>query len=151
MDDTDIALIGALRRDARQSISELAGTLGVSRATVRGRLSRLEASGMIAGYTVLTQADLHPPGVRAIMSVAVEGKGAEDVIRRLQAMPEVTAIHTTNGRWDLMAEIGASDLSNFDAILRRIRYLSGISATETNILLSTRKTGGTLAPRTGST
>lgn len=147
MDDTDIALIGALRRDARQSVSELAGTLGISRATLRNRLSRLEQSGVIAGYTVVLQSEIEPQAVQAVMLVEVEGKAAEEVIRRLRDMPEVTTIHTTNGRWDLLAEIAVADLPAFDAALRRIRYVRGIANTETSILLSTRKSGGTLAPR----
>lgn len=147
MDETDIALIGALRRDARQSVSELAGTLGISRATLRNRLSRLEQSGVIAGYTVVLQSEIEPQAVQAVMLVEVEGKAAEEVIRRLRDMPEVTAIHTTNGRWDLLAEIAVADLPAFDAALRRIRYVRGIANTETSILLSTRKSGGTLAPR----
>lgn len=147
LDETDIALIGALRRDARQSVSELAGTLGVSRATLRSRLRRLEQSGVIAGYTVVLQSEIEPQAVQAVMLVEVEGKAAEEVIRRLRAMPEVTAIHTTNGRWDLLAEIAVADLPGFDDALRRIRYIRGIASTETSILLSTRKRGGTLAPR----
>jgi DNA-binding Lrp family transcriptional regulator len=59
----------------------------------------------------------------------------------------VLAIHSTNGRWDLIAEIGTPDLEAFDRTLSRIRLIEGISATETNLLLSTRKRVGALSPR----
>ncbi|MEM9148111.1 MAG: Lrp/AsnC family transcriptional regulator [Pseudomonadota bacterium] len=147
MDDIDLALIGALRRDARQSISELAATAGISRATARVRLDRLQSSGVIAGYTVVLQRELDPAAVQAITQVAVEGKAAEEVIRRLAAMPEVAGVYTTNGRWDLLAEIATADLPAFDEALRRLRMIPGISSTETSILLSTRKKGGVFAPR----
>lgn len=138
MDETDIALIAALRRNARATISELAAELGVSRATVRTRLDRLVGSGEIAGFTVVLKSDLSEEPVRAIVLIAVEGKASDEVVTRLRGLPEMRAIHTTNGRWDLVAEIAARDLPAFDDTLRRMRLIRGIAATETNLLLSTR-------------
>jgi DNA-binding Lrp family transcriptional regulator len=139
LDDIDLRLISALRRDARRSISDLAHDIGVSRATVRARLDRLIASGQIAGFTVQLRSDPQDHAVRALMLIEVEGKSTEQVVARLGGMPEVLALHATNGRWDLVAELGTPDLPSFDETLRRIRQLEGISATETNLLLSTRK------------
>lgn len=139
LDDIDLRLISALRRDARRSISDLAGDIGVSRATVRARLDRLTASGQIAGFTVQLASDLQDHAVRAIMMIEVEGKSTDQVVARLSGMPEVLAVHATNGRWDLVAELGTPDLPRFDEALRRIRQVEGIAATETSLLLSTRK------------
>ena len=139
MDDTDLAILAALRRDGRLSLSALAAETGLARATVRARLDRLTASGEIAGFTVVLRSDLTTHPVQALMMIEVEGRAAEEVIRRLRGMPEVLAIHTTNGRWDLIAEIGADSLGAFDEALRRIRYVPGIAGTETSILLATRK------------
>ncbi|GMG82016.1 Lrp/AsnC family transcriptional regulator [Paralimibaculum aggregatum] len=146
MDDIDRKLIALLRHDGRRSVSDLAAELGLARATVRARLDRLIGSGEIAGFTVVMRSDLQADPVRAITLVEIEGKASDDVARRLAAMPEVLSVHTTNGRWDLVAEIGAPDLQSFDETLRRIRLLPGISLTETNILLSTRKRAGMVAP-----
>jgi DNA-binding Lrp family transcriptional regulator len=147
MDKIDHALIAALRRDGRRSVSDLAQEIGVSRATIRARLDRLVESGEIAGFTVQLKSDMQEPAIRAITLIEVEGKSSDQVVQRLSGMPEVLAIHATNGRWDLIAEIGTSDLPSFDETLRRIRLVEGISATETNLLLSTRKRVGSLAPR----
>jgi DNA-binding Lrp family transcriptional regulator len=139
LDDIDLRLISALRRDARRSISDLAHDIGVSRATIRSRLDRLVSSGQISGFTVQLRSDPQDHAVRAIMLIEVEGKATEQVVTRLGGMPEVLALHATNGRWDLIAELGTPDLPTFDETLRRIRQLEGIAATETNLLLSTRK------------
>ena len=53
MDDTDTKIVAALRRDARISLSDLAATVGVSRITVRSRMERMRADGVIDGYTVV--------------------------------------------------------------------------------------------------
>ena len=64
MDETDQRLIAELRRDGRASLSELADKLEMSRATVRARMERLTARGEIAGFTVVTRADVTAAPVR---------------------------------------------------------------------------------------
>src|SRR5918993_2580906 len=119
MDDLDQRLITLLRHNGRRSVSDLALTLGASRATVRARMERLERSGDIVGYTVILRADAVALPVRGIMLIEVEGRAGDRVVDALGGFPEVSAIHTTNGKWDLIVELGASNLSDFDAILRR--------------------------------
>jgi DNA-binding Lrp family transcriptional regulator len=137
MDDLDQRLITLLRHNGRRSVSDLALELGVSRATVRSRMERLERSGDIVGYTVILRADAVALPVRGIMLIEVEGRAGDRVVDTLGGFPEVSAIHTTNGKWDLVVELGASNLSDFDAILRRVRLIPGVIASETNLLLAT--------------
>jgi DNA-binding Lrp family transcriptional regulator len=137
MDELDTKLITLLRHDARRGISELAAELDVARATVRNRIERLEQSGEIVGYTVILRSDAVSLPVRGIMMIEVEGHSADQVIRALGGLAEISAIHTTNGRWDLIAELGAATLTDFDAILRRIRLIPGILGSETSLLLAT--------------
>lgn len=137
MDDLDKRLVTLLRHQGRRSISDLAGDLGVSRATVRARMERLEKSGDIVGYTVVLRADAVDQAVRGIMLIEIEGHVADRVIRALGGFSEVSEIHTTNGRWDLVVELGTSTLTDFDAVLRRIRLIPGITGSETNLLLAT--------------
>lgn len=111
--------------------------LGVSRATVRSRIERLQSSGEILGYTVILKADAVELPVRGIMLIQIEGHATARVIRALGGLPEVSTIHTTNGRWDLIVELGAVSLSGLDAVLGRIRLIYGITNSETNLLLAT--------------
>lgn len=138
-DDLNLRLISTLRHDGRRSISDLAADLGVSRATVRSRMHNLLDSGVVLGYSVVLREDSHDLPIRAAMMLAIEGKRADSVIHRLSGMPEAQAVHTTNGRWDLVVELATADLATFDAALGRIRLIDGVSATETNLLLTTRK------------
>jgi DNA-binding Lrp family transcriptional regulator len=140
MDELDQRLITLLRHNGRRSVSDLALELGVSRATVRSRMERLERSGNIVGYTVILRADAVSLPVRGIMLIEVEGRAADRVVDALGGFTEVSAIHTTNGKWDLIVELGAASLSDFDAILRRIRLIAGVIASETNLLLATPRT-----------
>jgi DNA-binding Lrp family transcriptional regulator len=139
MDDIDRQLIALLRDDARMSIASLAKKLHVARGTVQNRLARLEADGTVVGYTVRLRPQVEEQGIRALMTVAVEGNRSEAVLRALRGDPAVSALHSTNGRWDFVAELRAESLEAFDRVLGRIRLLEGISNTETSLLLSTHK------------
>ncbi len=139
MDDLDGRLIAALKQNGRASLSELAAMLAVTRSTVRVRLDRLVAAGEVAGFTVLTRSDIRPDPVRGLMMLEVAGRGAERAMKRLTAIPEVRAVHSTNGTWDLIAEIGAATLESFDQVLFTIRRLEGVTRSETSLLLSTRR------------
>ena len=141
MDALDRELISLLRTDGRAPVANLAAGLGVSRATVKARLDRLSADGVIQGFTVVLN-DPGAEGVRAITLIEVEGRSAEAVIRRLRGFPEVRTLYSTNGRWDVVAELEVASLPAFDAALRRIREVEGITVTETNILLASRKGAG---------
>lgn len=135
-DALDRSLIGLLRNDGRAPLSKLAEILKVSRGTVQNRLDRLLASGALLGFTIRVRSDYTPEMVRAVMMIEVEGKSTTAVIRQLRGLPELHAIHTTNGSWDLIAEIHASSLQDFDRILRDVRTVDGVLNSETNLLLS---------------
>ncbi|MBB5090759.1 DNA-binding Lrp family transcriptional regulator [Pseudochrobactrum saccharolyticum] len=137
VDELDQKLITLLRHNARRSISDLALDAGVSRATARARLERLEKDGHILGYTVILRADTVEQAVRGIMMIEIEGHVTERVVKALGGFSEISEIHTTNGRWDLIAEINADTLSDLDSVLRRVRLVPGITNSETNLLLAT--------------
>jgi DNA-binding Lrp family transcriptional regulator len=136
MDDTDHALIALLRHDARTPIATLALKLGVSRGTVSNRLRKLEDTQVIVGYSVRLRPDAQPNQIRAWMGVRVEGNQARAVVASLLGEPGVAALHDTNGRWDLLAELRATSNAELSTVLERVRLIKGIAASETSILLA---------------
>jgi DNA-binding Lrp family transcriptional regulator len=135
-DDLDRRLLAILRADGRAPVSKLAVLLEVSRATVQARLDRLLASGAIFGFTVRVRQDREDGDIRAIMMIEVVGKSTDAIIAKLRGVPELHALHTTNGTWDLVAEIRATNLRDFDRVLRDVRAVDGVLNSETSILLS---------------
>ncbi|ARN19377.1 Lrp/AsnC family transcriptional regulator [Piscinibacter gummiphilus] len=139
MDDIDRELVALLRGNARMPLVEIARRLKVARGTALNRIAKLERNGTIVGYTVRLRPQTEEHRMRALMTIAVEGNVADEVIRALRGDPSVEALHTTNGRWDIIAELRADSLEEFDRILSRLRRVDGISSTETSLLLSTHK------------
>ena len=136
MDDLDHRLISKLRHAARAPVADLAKALGVSRGTVTNRMARLQREGVITGYTLRLRPDATPGAIRAWTAVAVEGN-QHPVVRALLGEPGVAALHDTNGRWDLLAELRVGSLADLSAALERIRGIPGVSATETSVHLQT--------------
>jgi DNA-binding Lrp family transcriptional regulator len=139
MDDLDHQLLALLRSDARASVASLAKKLGVARGTVQNRMARLEADGTIVGYTVRLKPDIQEQSIRALMTIAVEGNQVDAVVKALRGEPNVASLHSTNGRWDLVAELRTDSLTSFDRVLARISRMPGVSSSETSLLLTTFK------------
>jgi len=68
--------------------------------------------------------------------IEVEGRSTDDVIRKLRGFAQVHALHTTNGGWDLVAELRCDSLTAFDRLLGQIRSIEGVVNSETSLLLS---------------
>jgi DNA-binding Lrp family transcriptional regulator len=136
MDDLDRSLISALRHDGRAPLSKLADIVGVSRGTVQNRLDRMMHDGTISGFSVRTKELPDARKVRAVTMIEVSGKHTPVVVRQLRQINEIVGLHTTNGAWDLVAEIEAPDLVAFDKVLAKMRTIEGISRSDTSLLLA---------------
>jgi DNA-binding Lrp family transcriptional regulator len=136
MDDLDRSLIAALRHDGRAPLSKLADILDVSRGTIQNRLDRLMEEGVITGFTVRTRELPDERKVRAVAMLEVSGRHTPTVVRQLRQIAEISSLHTTNGAWDLVAEIETRDLVEFDKVLARMRGVDGISRSDTSLLLA---------------
>jgi DNA-binding Lrp family transcriptional regulator len=140
LDDLDRRLLALLRADSREPVASLATSLKVSRGTVQNRIAKMMApGGAIQAFTVRTRPEMEAARVRAIMCIAIEGERSGAVVKALRGFPEVDKIHTTNGRWDLVAELDTETLADFSRTLDQIRLIDGIASTETSILLATQK------------
>lgn len=138
LDALDQDLIALLRADSRTPAALLAKQLKVSRGTVQNRITRLQRSGVLLGFTVkLASEGLR--GVRAITQIEVRGGATDKVVAALRRLPEVVSVHSTNGRWDLVVEVRTEDLLGFDQALRRLRDIEGIAASETSLLLAEQR------------
>ncbi len=135
LDSTNRKLIGYLRHDGRASITTLAAELGLSRATVQARLGQMIREGTIRRFTVELSAPETDDKIHAVMMVELQGNLARSVIARMKKMPQIASLHTTNGAWDLVAQIEVGSLTEFDQTLRAVREISGVSNSETCLLL----------------
>jgi DNA-binding Lrp family transcriptional regulator len=135
MDDLDHRLIAELRVNARSTIPTLAKLLGVARGTVQTRMDRLIANGTIAGFTVRLKEHASTDQIRGIMMIELAGRNVKGITVALRKNPGFAAVHTTNGLWDLIAEIEVPNMGEFNRLLTSIRVMEGIEKSETHLFL----------------
>ena len=138
MNKTDNKILNLLKKNARASISNIAAELSLTRTTVRNKISKLINNGEILSFTILTKSDVKSSPVRGLVMVEIEGTGAHIIQRKLIALQQVKAVHTTNGKWDIIVDLGTQSLDELDLILTKIRKFSGVKNSETSLFLSTK-------------
>ena len=138
MNSLDASIVALLKRNARMSITQISHELGVSRVTIDSHIRKMEASGVITGYTVTLGAEEFRHNISGWILINVAANEEEDIIAKMISMPEITRLFTTNGRWDLAAEIQTTTLESFDTAISRLRQITGVKDTDTSLLLSSR-------------
>ena len=138
MNNLDSQIIALLKRNARMSVTQMAQELAVSRVTIDNHIKKMEQSGVITGYTVKLGTEEFRHKVSGWILISVTANEEERAIEQLVNMPEITRLHTTNGKWDLAAEIQVLSLENFDSTISRLRQVKGIMDADTSLLLSSR-------------
>ena len=135
MDLTDLNILKMLRQDSRESLSNIALKLGVSKATVSRRISRLEQEGYISGYTILTSST-RLGLMRAMVGLEVVGPAVSSVIEELRQFEEIEYVHKVFGDHSLLCEIYAKSVDSlYDLIQNRILKVSNIQNVEVDILI----------------
>ena len=133
LDEKDRQILELLRADARLPLKTLAARIGLARSTLRDRLSRLEADGIIRGY----RADIADgsPGVSAYLFIRLKGTPAPTLIALLRRMPEVRSCTSLTGDIDLLVEIAAPTTERVNALRDRISSHEIVADLTTSIVL----------------
>ena len=138
LDDVDLALLQALRENARAPVAGLARRLKLSRTTVQSRIERLERQHVIAGYTVVVPDALEAALVRAHVMITVAPRQAAGIEADLKRIPEVRTLHSVSGPFDLIAIVAARSIGELNRLIDHIGALDGVERTTSAIVLSTR-------------
>ena len=135
LDELDQKIIAELTINARISVPKLAKILGVARGTVQTRLDRLINSGIIKGFTILLHDGTHENMLRAFTLIELGNRNVRNTISSIKRIPGLVSVSNTNGKWDLIAEIAASKISDLNSMISHIRQLDGVVKSESFILL----------------
>lgn len=138
MDQIDREILGVLTADARISFSELGRTIGLSTNATAARVRRLEADGVIVGYTVVTgDLALAPPrGLEVFIDLRLGADAdREQFVEAVSGMEEIAdAVHMT-GPYDYLLRAFVKDTSALDGLLWTLKRRCGAAHTQTRIAL----------------
>ncbi|MGE5377953.1 MAG: Lrp/AsnC family transcriptional regulator [Bacteroidota bacterium] len=130
LDDTDLKIIEALRKDGRVAFTTIAEQLGVSPGMIRQRYSRLVDQGFLKIVAITNPVRM---GFRTMAMVGIRADGSKllDVAEKVSRLDEVIYIIVTSGRFDIFAEVVCrdhEDLLRF--ITEKLSTIDGVRESE---------------------
>jgi DNA-binding Lrp family transcriptional regulator len=135
VDITDLKILRMLRDDSRESMGSMANKLGISKATVSRRISKMESDDLISGYTVVTNTS-RLGLMRAIIGLEVVGPSINSVIDELRKLEEIEFIHKVFGDHSLLCEVYTKSVDSlYDLIQNRILKVPNIQNVEVDIFI----------------
>ncbi len=138
VDDIDRQIVALLRQDARRSFQSIGMRVSLSAPAVKRRVDRLEADGVLRGYTAQVDPAAYGWTTHAFVALYCEGRMAASEVRDAVAHhPEVAAAYTVAGEASAMLHVRARDTAHLEAALERIRDAPGVTRSQTQIVLST--------------
>lgn len=140
MDEKNHQILRLLQQNARLPLKTLAGKVGLARSSVRERIARMEAEGIILGYKADVQPD-HRGGeaVRALLMIRLKRTPARETVSRITALPAVRRCFSVSGDLDLVVEVEAAAMSGLNAARDEIALMPDIADVTTAIVLKDEK------------
>ena len=138
MDAIDAQIIALMRENSRRSFQDIGAQVALSAPAVKRRVDRLEAAGVIKGYTAVIDPAAMGWGTHAFVALFCEGRmSAAEVRDAVEHHPEVVAAYTVAGEASAILHVHAQDTAHLELALERIRDAPGITRTQTQVVLST--------------
>jgi Lrp/AsnC family transcriptional regulator, leucine-responsive regulatory protein len=138
LSQTDARLLRILQADGRRSYADLGADLGMAGPSAHERVKKLEARGVIRGYS----ADVNPLavglGVLAFTWVTqAPGTVTADLTSRFAEIAEIEECHHVAGEADYILKIRARDMEHLGTVIRRVQVVPNVFSTETDVVFTT--------------
>jgi Lrp/AsnC family leucine-responsive transcriptional regulator len=139
LDQLDRAILAELQADARISLQELGSRVGLTASPCWTRIRRMEAAGVIEGYTVRLNPAAMGFADTVIVQVTLESHSDEALFEFGQALagiPEVLEAFLVSGDYDYVIRIAVSDTRDYERLLReRLYRIPGIRHSKSSFVL----------------
>ncbi len=140
MDVIDVKILEVLQDNSRVSISELSKKVNLSLSAVSERLKKLESCNVIEKYTVILNSHALDKELSVIMNISLENpQHTSDFLDFVQAEDEILECHYVTGEYDYVLKITTRNTATLESLMNRIKGISGIKRTQTNVILSSDK------------
>lgn len=143
MDKLDSKVIVMLSKQGRMSWADLAQHLGLSAPAAADRVRKLEESGLITGYSAITNPSALGLSLAAFISVTFgKSKHRKQFLKAVQKIPEIVECHQVTGEEDFLLKVLTRDTVHLEQLIHeQVRTLPGVLRTKTKVVLSTQKDG----------
>lgn len=144
LDGIDQQILDLLQEDGRRTIADIAERVNLSAAPVKRRIDRLEADGVIVGYTAVLSPAALGRRVHAYVELRFSGETDVDHILRIaQGIDAVEQVSMIAGDPDALVELIVESVSDLQVVINELRRSGGVIGTKTLMVLgSWRREGG---------
>ncbi|HTV66931.1 MAG TPA: Lrp/AsnC ligand binding domain-containing protein [Rhizobiaceae bacterium] len=143
LDRIDRNVLAALTRDGRQSMAELAATVGLSKTPVQARVRRLEKGGYIRGYSAIIDREKMGEGHVAFVQVKLSDTRSTALNafnKAVQGVAEIEQCHMMAASFDYLLKVRTRDIASYRRVLgERISALPHVAQTSTFVAMETVK------------
>ena len=140
MDKIDRTILSLLTKNARANSSEIAEKVSLSPSACIERIKKLEANGLITGYTAIVDNEKLGKDVLALMSVAIEHPKYNDgFVKAVEQNKNITECFYLAGEFDYYIKVMTDNIVKLEKVLNSIKSIPGVSKTKTNIVLNVTK------------
>jgi Lrp/AsnC family transcriptional regulator, leucine-responsive regulatory protein len=147
LDGIDREIVDLLVRDGRRTLAEIGKTVGLSAPAVKRRLDRLEAEGVITGYTARVDHGKLGRAIEAFTELRFAGRTkVADIAGIAAELPEVEAVHTIAGDPDALVHLRVRDVADLTRVIDLLRRTGKVTGTKTLIVLGTESRAGETSP-----
>ncbi|MQA04211.1 MAG: AsnC family transcriptional regulator [Streptosporangiales bacterium] len=137
LDRLDERIVALLLADSRASYARIGAAVGLSAPAVKRRVDKLQAGGVITGYTVAVDPAALGWQTEAFVELYCQGRTSPEQIKKsLVRHPEVVAAYTITGDADALIHMLAADTGHLESALERIRDEPNVVQTKSVIVLS---------------
>jgi Lrp/AsnC family transcriptional regulator for asnA, asnC and gidA len=139
LDILDMNIIKCLTEDGRSTYRSIANEAGVSEATIKNRIDRLIAEGVIKKFTIML--DYHKLGraIKSFIGLKVQPAKLQSIVDHMKEHPDVHVLYRTSGDVDLLFEVIFEKMEDLNTFLETELALDGILGTVVTIVIGPYK------------
>lgn len=140
MDSTDVKILKLLQENSRISISELSKKVTLSLSAVSERIKKLEASGIVKGYTAIINPEAMHKNLSVLMMISIDNtSGEKDFFRIVDDEDEILECHHITGYYDYAIRVVTENTAMLEDLMTKLKSIPGVRGTQTIVFLSTFK------------
>lgn len=133
----DARILEILQRDGRRPYAEIGAEVGMAGPSAHERVKKLEARGVITGYTASVNPRAIGYDILAFSWITqAPGTMQHDLTDLFAAIPEIEECHHITGEADYLIKVRARDTRDLERVLRRVQSTPNVFQTETDVVFS---------------
>jgi Lrp/AsnC family transcriptional regulator, leucine-responsive regulatory protein len=143
LDETDRKILETIQNDGRITNTKLASLIGISQPAMLERVRRLEASGVISGYTAILNREKIGLGVMVFVTVSLalhQLSSVDKIKKKILNFPEVLECYQVSGDNDFILKVALENINCYlDFVMNKLSKVAGVRKVNSSFVLDTVK------------